>query len=76
MEKDPVMLEAVIALISMIVSGLIAYLYGRRTEGKVRNAKEVKQRLDDMKTAKGVRDEVEALDDHSLAARASKWLRK
>lgn len=70
------MVETAIALVSVIVSGLVAYLYGRRAEGKVRTAKEVSRRLDDMKTAKGVRDEIEALDDNGLATRASKWLRK
>jgi hypothetical protein len=35
-----------------------------------------KQRLDNMKTAKDVKDEVEILDDVDLARRAQRWVRK
>ena len=34
-----------------------------------------KQRLDNMKTAKDVKDEVEILDDVDLARRAQRWVR-
>jgi hypothetical protein len=35
-----------------------------------------KQRLDNMKTAKDVKDEVEILGDVDLARRAQRWVRK
>lgn len=67
-------MDAVIALISMIVSGLFAYFYGRYATKKENAAAQVSQRLDDMKAAQEVRDEVEVLDDTGLADRAAKWL--
>jgi hypothetical protein len=69
-------MDAVIALISMVVSGLVAYFYGRYATKKENAAAKVKQRLDAMKVSQEVRDEVEILDDTGLADRASKWLRK
>ena len=69
-------MDAVIALISMVVSGLVAYFYGRHATKKEAAAAKVNQRLDAMKVSQEVRDEVEILDDTGLADRASKWLRK
>ena len=58
------------------ISGVLMFFFGYRKAGKALDAKQTKQRLEDMKTAQGVRDEVEILDDTGLADRASKWLRK
>lgn len=59
-----------------LFSGLAVFLFGFRKAGEVHKAKETEQRLEDMKEAQEVRNEVEKLDDAGLAARASRWLRK
>ena len=70
------MMDLLVTVSVALVGGVALYVFGFRTAGKVREAKETKQRLEDMKTAQEVRDEVEVLDDTGLADRASKWLRK
>lgn len=69
------MIDILTAIGAALASGLVAYLLGYRKAGKVREAKQTEKRLEDVKQAQEVRDEVEILDDAGLAARASKWLR-
>lgn len=59
-----------------LFSGLAVFLFGYHRAGKAHKAEETEQRLEDIKEAQEVRNEVEALDDNGLAARASRWLRK
>ena len=61
--------------IAAAVSGLVMFLYGYRKAGKARTVKETEKRLEDVKKAQEVRDEVHALDDIDLANRAARWLR-
>jgi len=68
------MIDTLITIGAAIASGLVMYFFGYRKADKARSAKETKQRLEDMKVAREVRDEVETLDDTGLADRASKWL--
>lgn len=58
-----------------IVSGLVVYFFGYRKASKDHENKETAQRLDDVKEAQEVRDEIEILDDEGLSTRASQWLR-
>lgn len=62
--------------IAAAVSGLVMFLFGYRKAGQVRDAKETQKRLEDVKKAQEVRDEVDALDDDELAARATRWVRR
>lgn len=62
-------------IISALVGGVVMFLYGYRMAGKARDADEAQKRLQTMKKAQEVRDEVEALDDIGLARRASEWVR-
>jgi len=52
------------------------FVFGYRSASRARAAKDAERRLEDMKKAQEVRDEVEALDDIGLARRAAKWLHK
>lgn len=61
-------------IISAVVGGVIMFLYGYRMADKARDADEAQKRLQTMKKAQEVRDEVEALDDIGLARRASEWV--
>lgn len=61
--------------IAAAVSGLVMFLYGYRKADKARTVKETEKRLEDVKKAQEVRDEVHALDDIGLANRAARWLR-
>ena len=68
------MIDILITIGAALASGLAAYLLGYRKAGKVRAAKQTERRLEDMKKAQEVRDEVETMDDSGLADRAAKWL--
>jgi hypothetical protein len=69
------MIDIVITIGAALVSGLVMYFFGYRKAGKVRGTKQTEQRLEDVKKAQEVRDEVIAMDDIGLANRATKWLR-
>lgn len=58
-----------------LVSGLVMYFFGYRKADKAREVKQTEKRLEDVKKAQEVRDEVEILDDAGLADRAARWLR-
>jgi len=68
------MMDLLVTIGAAITSGLVMYFFGYRKAGKARAAKQTEQRLEDVKTAREVRDEIEILDDSGLADRASKWL--
>jgi len=55
---------------------VVMFVFGYRSASRARAAKDAGRRLEDMKKAQEVRDEVEALDDIGLARRAAKWLHK
>lgn len=65
----------------MIASGVVmaiaaAFLRGK-SEGRHQAEYDAQsERLDSIKAAKEVEDEVESLDDAGLSERASKWVRK
>jgi hypothetical protein len=58
------------------VGALVMFLFGYRQADKARTVKELEKRLENAKKAQEVRDEVDALDDDELAARASRWVRR
>jgi hypothetical protein len=61
---------------AFIVALVLAFFGGRRSgiiEGKVKSTQDT---LDKMRTAKGIENEIELLDDAGLADRASKWVRE
>lgn len=65
---------------AILAVGLVLGLLGWRSAGiraalEKAEAEEKERRLDQMRTAKEVEDEVEALDDDGLRSRASKWVR-
>ena len=51
----------------------VAYLRGKSAGANAEQGKQVRRRIEAMKTAKDVRDEVES--DPHLADRASRWVR-
>jgi|TARA_R110000868_G_scaffold223318_1_gene475188 hypothetical protein len=59
------------------VLGLLGIYWRGRSDGASSvEARTTKQRLDIMKQAKEVEDEVEILDDVGLGERAAQWMRK
>ena len=66
------------AFVAALVPALMAGVYwlGRRDAAKKQAAKELRKRLDDLKEAKEIEDEVRGLDDNALRNRASKWVRE
>jgi hypothetical protein len=68
------MMDALLVLGGAVLSGLAMYFFGYRKAGRVRSAQQTEHRLKDVRTAQGVREDVEALDDVGLAKRAAKWL--
>lgn len=60
---------------AFVVTVLGIYLKGRASGVRAEQDKHTRRRLDAMKTAKEVEDEVEILDDHGLSRRASDWVR-
>ena len=64
----------------IIVIGVVLGLLGWRSAGikaalEKAEAEEKERRLDQIRTAKEVEDDVESLDDNSLRQRASRWVR-
>lgn len=59
-----------------LVAVITIYFKGRSDGRDAYEYKAKDKRLDDLMTAKKVRDEIEILDDTGLADRASKWVRK
>jgi hypothetical protein len=70
------MIDILMAVGVIIGIAVVAYFFGHRTAGEVHKTKEAEQRLEDVKEAQEVRDEIETLDDAGLAARASQWVRR
>ncbi len=69
------MMEWVIAVVAGI-AGLAAIWFGGRKAGvSAIKAKQNEERLEAVKEANEVRNEVEALDRDTLKRRASKWVR-
>jgi len=60
---------------AVVAAVLGAYLTGRRDAGAAQAAQAARRRLDAMRVAKEVEDEVEILDDVGLSDRAARWLR-
>lgn len=58
------------------VGALVMFLFGYRQADKARTAKEMEKRLENVKKAQEVRDEVDALGDDELATRAARWVRR
>lgn len=64
----------------IIAIGVVLGLLGWRSAGikaalEKAEAEEKERRLDQIRTAKEVEDDVESLDDNSLRQRASRWVR-
>lgn len=64
----------------IIAVGVVLGLLGWRSAGikaalEKAEAEEKERRLDQIRTAKEVEDDVESLDDNSLRQRASRWVR-
>lgn len=64
----------------IIAVGVVLGLLGWRNAGikaalEKAEAEEKERRLDQIRTAKEVEDDVESLDDNSLRQRASRWVR-
>lgn len=70
------MSSTLIAVGIAIGSALMMYLFGYRKAGQVYETEETEQRLEDIKEAQEIHDEVKTLDDAELAARAARWLHK
>jgi hypothetical protein len=70
------MSSTLIAVGVAIGSAVMMYLFGYRKAGQVHKTKETEQRLEDIKEAQEVHNEVEKMDDDELAARAARWMRK
>lgn len=58
-----------------LFSGLLLYMFGRRSGSNAQDVKQIEKRLDDAKTAEEVRSDVETLDGDNLTDRASRWVR-
>lgn len=69
------MIDILTAIGAALASGLAMYFFGYRKADKAREVKQTEERLEDVKKAQEVRDEVEILDDAGLASRAARWLR-
>ena len=74
------MVGARLQLWALVALAFVAGLFGIYAAGVKAGAERVRQKIDakrlaDLKTAKGIEDEIESLDDPYLAERASKWLR-
>ena len=65
-----------IGVVAFVLALLGIYWSGRRDGAAAVKADANEARLDAVKTAKEVEDEVRALDDDSLDARAGQWVRK
>lgn len=68
-------------LYALVAAAFILGVLGMRAfwikEGAAREAaKRNEKRIDDMRKAKEIEDEVEILDDAGLGERASKWVRQ
>lgn len=61
---------------AFIAAMLGVYLRGRHDEAEAVKADINENRLDTVRQAKEIEDEIKSLDDDSLDARARKWLRK
>ena len=70
------MIDILVTIGVALASGLAVFLFGYHRAGKAHKVEETEQRLEDIKEAQEVRNEVEALDDDGLAARAARWMRK
>ena len=66
----------VAAVAAFILALLGIYWSGRRDGAAAVKADITEDRLDAMKTAKGVEDEIRSLDDDGLYGRARHWLRQ
>lgn len=65
-----------IGVVAFVLALLGIYWSGRRDGAAAVKADANEARLDAVKTAKEVEDEVRSLDDDSLDVRAAHWLRK
>jgi len=66
----------VAAVAAFILALLGIYWSGRRDGAAAVKADITEDRLDAMKTAKGVEDEIKSLDDPAFIDRAGQWVRK
>jgi len=64
------------AVAAFILALLGIYWSGRRDGAAAVKADITEDRLDAMKTAKDVEDEIKSLDDPAFVDRASQWVRK
>ena len=76
------MIDILVTVGIAIGSAVVMYFFGYRKAGEVHKTKETaqqlketEQRLENIKEAQEVRNEVETLGDAGLAARASRWVR-
>jgi len=74
------MVGAKMQLYALIALAFLAAVFGIYKAGARAGVDRMRQKIDERRlenvaTAKGVRDEVEILDDVGLSARASQWLR-
>lgn len=68
------MTDLLLTVGAAIVSGLVMFVFGYHSRAKVDKTKQLEKKLEDVKVAQEVREDVEALDDVGLADRASKWV--
>ena len=65
-----------IGVVAFVLALLGIYWSGRRDGAAAVKADANEARLDAVKAAKEIEDEIKSLDDNSLDARAAHWLRK
>lgn len=69
------MRSLIAAAVAAILGAVSLFFFGYRKAKKDQAVEQVEQRLEDVKKAQEVHDEVAAADDDELAKRAREWVR-
>jgi len=72
----PGRIQYYLILAGVLIAGIFGvYWSGGQNKKREIEAKQNKKRIENMKVAKEIEDEIKALDDGTLRNRASKWVR-
>jgi hypothetical protein len=73
----PSRIQYYLILAGVLIAGIFGvYWSGGQSKKREIEAKQNKKRIENMKVAKEIEDEIKALDDGTLRNRASKWVRR
>lgn len=70
-------IKAYVLFVGAAIVAVVSIYFRGKADGRDDLEYEIKdKRIDDLLTAKEVKDEIDILDDDELAARASRWVRE